>query len=135
MSLGITKEQLAVRVARRHACYHNSTRGVCLVLNAARAPPPCIERRAVEVPVQDAAAAPPDSKKHKTVRFDLKATVEYDDALSKEDLEAAAKEALRAAKLEAATRCRPPREFDDELEKKIAVASSNGRRNAEKYMP
>lgn len=135
MLSGITKEEVAVRVARRHAWYHNPTRGVRLVLNAARAPPPCIERAAVEVPVQDAAAAPPDSKEHKTVRFDLKATVEYDDALSKEDLKAAAKEALRAAKLEAATRCRPPRKFDDELEKKIVVASSNGRRNAERYMP
>ena len=124
-----------MRVARRHARSHNSTRGVRAVLNAARAPPPCIKRAAVEVPVQDAAAAPLVSKKHNTVCFDLKATVEYDDALSKEDYKAAAKEALRAAKLKAATRCRPPRKFDDELEKKIVVASSNGRRNAEKYMP
>ena len=135
MLSGITKEEEAVRVARRHAWYHNPTRGAGLVLKAARAPPPRFERAAVEVPVQDAAAAPPDSNKQKTVRFNLKATLRYDNVYSKEDLDAAAKEALRAAKLEAATRCRPPRKFDDELEKKIVVASSNGRRNAEKYKP
>ena len=129
MLSGITKEEEAVRVARRHAWYHNPTRGVRLVLNAARAPPPRIERAAVEVPVQDAAAAPLDSKKQKTVRFNLKATLRYDNVYSKEDLDAAAKEALRAAKLEAATRCRPPRVFEEETEVE-KLAAANTKKNA-----
>lgn len=123
-----------MRVARRHAWYHNPTRGAGLVLKAAQAPPPRFERAAVEVPVQDAAAAPPDSNKQKTVRFNLKATLWYDNVYSKEDLDAAAKEAHWAAKMEAATRCRPPRVFEEEtyVEK---LAAANTKKNSEKYMP